>query len=139
MEEEVCSKYPEMIECTNHLGEVRWLTPLELNNEYEFYPLEKSVFERFKNKFFKSRGAEYPKSDEWNKFISRLRTEMDKDVHNRIALFRQKQAESQKHKNSEIEAKIYEEEIDRFYKSKKGYKKYKNHLGEFRWMTKEEA
>ena len=138
-EEEICSQYPEMVECENHLGEIRWLTPLELNEEFEFYPLETSRFEKIKNRLFKSNRIEIPDTEEWQKFVDELRNEMHKDVQKRLARFKEKQAEAQKHSHSEIESQIYEEEIDKFYKAKKGYKKYNNHLGEFRWMTKEEA
>lgn len=139
IEEEICSQYPEMVECANHLGEIRWLTPLELNEEFEFYPLEISFFRKIINRFTKASRIEIPDTDEWKKYIKQLRTDMIKDVQNRIKQFKNQQAEAQKHRHSDIEAKIYEEEVDKFYKAKKGYKKYKNHLGEFRWMTKEEA
>lgn len=139
LEEEICSQYPEMIECENHLGEIRWLTPLELNEEFEFYPIEVSIFDKIKSRFYKSKRLEVPESGEWEKYVELLRADMLKDVQNRIKQFKVKQAEAQKNRHSEIEAQIYEEEIDKFYKAKKGYKKYKNHLGEFRWMTKEEA
>ncbi len=139
IEEEICSQYPEMVECANHLGEIRWLTPLELNEEFEFYPLDISFFQKIINKFSKASRIKIPDTDEWKEFVKQLRADMIKDVQNRIKLFKNQQAEAQKHKHSAIEAKIYEEEVDKFYKVKKGYKKYKNHLGEFRWMTKEEA
>jgi hypothetical protein len=139
IEEEICSQYPEMVECENHLGEIRWLTPLELNEEFEFYPLEISFFQKIINKFSKASRIEIPDTDEWKEYVKQLRADMTEDVQTRIIRFKEHQAKAQKDRHSDIEAKIYEEEVDRFYKAKKGYKKYKNHLGEFRWMTKEEA
>ncbi|MEJ2542872.1 MAG: PEGA domain-containing protein, partial [Calditrichaceae bacterium] len=137
--EEVCSQYPEMVECENHLGEIRWLTPLELNEEFEFYPLEHSLFEKIINIFSRSSSINIPDTEEWKAYIEQLRSDMKEDVEKRIKRFKEQQAIAQKHRHTEIESKIYEEEVDKFYKAKKGYKKYKNHLGEFRWMTKEEA
>ncbi|HEM49519.1 MAG TPA: PEGA domain-containing protein, partial [Caldithrix sp.] len=139
IEEEICSQYPEMVECENHLGEVRWLTPLELNEEFEFYPIELSFFQKIVNKFSRTSPIDIPDTDEWKEYIRKLRADMEDNVQKRINRFKEMQAKAQKNRHSDIEAKIYEEEVDKFYKTKKGYKKYKNHLGEFRWMTKEEA
>lgn len=139
IEEELCSEYPEMIECENHLGEIRWLTPLELNEEFEFYPLELSFFQKLINKFSRTSPIDIPDTEEWKEYIKQLRSEMKGDIQKRINRFKEIQTKAQKNRHSDIEAKIYEEEVDKFYKAKKGYKKYKNHLGEFRWMTKEEA
>ena len=139
IEEEICLQYPEMVECENHLGEIRWLTPLELNQEFEFYPLELSFFQKVMNKFSRTGQINIPETEEWKAYIKQLRADMHEDVQKRIKRFKEQQTLAQKQRHSDIEAKIYEEEVDKFYKTKKGYKKYKNHLGEFRWMTKEEA
>ena len=114
-------------------------TRKELNEEFEFYPLELSFFQKMINKFSRISQIDIPDTDEWKEYFKQLRADMIKDIQNRINRFKEQQAKAQKQRHSAIEAKIYEEEIDKFYKAKKGYKKYKNHLGEFRWMTKEEA
>lgn len=139
LENELCSQYPEMIKCENHLGETKWLTPAELNDEFEFYPVELSWIEKLQNKFFPLKSSPIPKSEKWQTFAQEVRTKMEEDLKKRIALFRQKQVELQKQHQSEVESKIYQDEIDKFYRSKRGYRKYKNHLGEYHWMTKEEA
>ncbi len=138
LEEEIYGKYPEFIYCENHLNEARWLTPAELEGEYEFYPVEETGFERFKKKF--TRKKILPKSDspELKRKIEELRREIQEDAYQRIRQFEARKKEIMQSKKSEIEQKIYQEEIDKFYSRKKGYKKYINHLNETRWMTKEE-
>jgi len=139
IEIEICSKHPEMIHCENHLGETKWLTPHELNGEYEYYPVQESRFSKIRNRFLKPEKIKIPESEEWSQYLMDLRLSIEEDVKKRITFYIEKQTESRKQLQTEIEAEIYEEEMDKFYKSKKGYKKYKNHLGEYRWMTKEEA
>ena len=51
LEAEIYGQFPEFIRCENHLNEIKWLTPSELDDEYEFYHIEESRFQRFKNKF----------------------------------------------------------------------------------------
>ncbi len=138
LEEEIYSQYPEFVYCENHLNEARWLTPAELEGEYEFYPVEDSRFERFKKKFAKK--ATLPKSDspDLKKKIEEMRKEIQEDAQERIRQFEARKKEMMQSKSSEIEQKIYQQEIDKFYSRKKGYKKYINHLNETRWMTKEE-
>lgn len=139
LEYEICAKYPDMIECENHLGEIRWFTPLELSNEYEYYPVRESFWDKVKNKIFGFKPYQVPQDPKWQAFAEEQRSRIEEDVKRRINHFREKQGELQKKHQTEIEKKIYQEEIDKFYRAKKGYKKYKNHLGEYRWMTREEA
>ncbi|RLD10214.1 hypothetical protein DRI50_11320 [candidate division KSB1 bacterium] len=138
LEEEIYGKYPEFVYCENHLNEARWLTPAELEGEYEFYPVEETRFERFKKRF--SKKASLPKIDspEQKKRMEAMRKEIQEDAKKRIQQFEARKQAMMKSKTSEIEQKIYQEEIDKFYSRKKGYKKYINHLNETRWMTKEE-
>ena len=51
IQQEVYSQFPEFIECENHLGEINWLTPLELQESFEFFPIEESRISRFFAKF----------------------------------------------------------------------------------------
>lgn len=141
IEEEVYSKHPEFIRCENHLNEVRWLTPLELEEDYEFYPTPESRLEKLKKRLFKSPKS-IADSPEIRDVLERYRQDLEKDARKRIEKYRGFMAEnasnSKKHERSEIESRLFEEEQDRFYGSLKGYKKYKNHAGETRWMTREE-
>ena len=139
LEYEICSHYPDMIECENHLGEIKWLTPLELSDEYEYYPVKESFWDKVKNKILGFKPYQIPQDPKWQAFAAEQRGRIEEDVKRRINHFREKQGALQKKHQTEIEMQIYQEEIDKFYRAKKGYKKYKNHLGEYRWMTKEEA
>ena len=138
LEEEICYKYPEFIKCENHLNEVRWLTPVELENEYEFYPAQEKVFQRFKKKF--SAKAKPPRlsQQELMDRADKIRKEIEEDVKNRLDHFHEQETLALKKASTDIEKKIYQEEIDKFYSRKKGYKKYINHLNETKWMSKEE-
>lgn len=138
LEEEIYSQYPEFLYCENHLNEARWLTPAELEGEYEFYPVEESRFGRFKKKF--SKKSKLPKaiSSDLKMKMEEMRKEIREDARQRIRQFEERKKEVMQSKTSELEQKIYQEEIDKFYSRKKGYKKYINHLNETRWMTKEE-
>ena len=100
IEEEICSQYPEMLECENHLGEIRWLTPLELNEEFEFYPLELSFFQKMINKFSRTSQIDIPDTDEWKEYFKQLRADMIKDIQNRINRFKEQQAKAQKQRHS---------------------------------------
>ncbi len=139
LEAQVYGAYPEFVRCENHINEVKWLTPWELDGEYEFYPTEESWLMRLKNKWFGKQAKIVKAAEEKNpQEVAALRDKLKADAKARIAEFREKQEQARKTKKSELEKKIFQEEIDRFYSKKKGYKKYTNHLNEFRWMTDEE-
>ena len=139
LEAQVYGAYPEFVRCENHINEVKWLTPWELEGEYEFYPTEESRLTRWKNKWFGKQAKLVKAAEEKNpQEVAALREQLQADAKERIAVFREKQEQARKTKKSELEKKIFQEEIDRFYSKKKGYKKYTNHLNEFRWMTDEE-
>jgi hypothetical protein len=139
IEYDICSKFPEMVECENHLGDIKWLTPNELHSEYEYYPIEESWLQKLRVRLFGVPKLKIPDSEYWQKFAEESRQQIELDVRKRIELFKEKQAESQKVKKRDLEDRIYEEELDKFYGKEKGYKKYQNHLGEYRWLTKAEA
>ncbi len=139
LEAQVYGAYPEFVRCENHINEVKWLTLWELEGEYEFYPTEESRLTRWKNKWLGKQAKIVKAAEEKNpREVAALREKLQADARARIAVFREKQEQARKAKKSELEKKIFQEEIDRFYSKKKGYKKYTNHLNEFRWMTDEE-
>ena len=39
LQERVYGRRAEFIKCENHLGQIKWLTPLEMEQEYEFFPI----------------------------------------------------------------------------------------------------
>jgi len=135
LEEEIASRHPEFIKCVNHLSEIRWLTPSELAEDFEFYPVEESRWSRFKQKYF----AHKIKDPALLSGMAKMRPQVEDEIKRRLQDYRQKRSQNAlSGSNNELENQIYQEEIDRFYRKKKGYKKYKNHLGESRWMTLEE-
>jgi hypothetical protein len=138
VENDVYSKHPEFVKCANHLDEIHWLTPVELDDEFEYYPIGESIFKRFRKKLFKKKFSNIPDTPEIRKMIEDYYKEIEADAKQRIEHFNQKRKEAEKRSLDETETNIYEEEMDRFYRSKRGYKKYENHLNETRWMTKEE-
>jgi len=137
LEAEVYSRHPEFVKCGNHLGQIKWLTPLEMEEEYEFYPFEEGFFSRMRQKLFPVR-VKLPKDPEIQKLIADFREEIEKDAQERIARYRENLEQSKQNLQSETERRIFEEEQDRFYSKQRGYHKYRNHIGETRWMTHEE-
>ena len=138
LQEEVYDKYPEFIKCANHLDQTKWLTPLELADEFEFFPLEYTFWSRFKRKSSLGKNVKIPDTPEIKQMIREFRDEIDSDARERIEKYHTYLKENQNKAQSNQEEKIYSEEQDRFYSSQKGYHKYKNHIGETTWMTVEE-
>ncbi|GEM_PF-1903117 len=135
---QICARHPEFIRCSNHLEEVRWLTPAELEKDFEFYPYEEGWWTRFKQHLFGYKKESFLNDPEIKDRVERIRAEVEQDVQRRIEEYRQYRERAKKQFANEEERKIYEEEIDRFFRKKPGYKKYRNHAGETRWMSKEE-
>jgi len=138
LEEEIYSQYPEFIRCENHLSEVRWLTPLDLEKEIEFYAEPQSKYARFRKKYFKRRKTELLDSDEIKAFTEEYRAQIENDAQKRIAEYKIYRQKASKKSQGSLKSEIYLEELDRFYKDKPAYKKYRNHNSEVAWMTKVE-
>ena len=138
LQEEVYSKHVEFIKCGNHLNQVKWLTLLELEEEFEFFPLEISFWERFRNKIFSGNKIKVPNTPEINKMIDDFRKEIEEDAEERIKKYKAHLRENQKQIHDGLEKRIFEEEQEHFYQAKKGYHKYKNHIDEISWMSDEE-
>ena len=139
LQEEVYGAHPEFVKCENHLQQVKWLTPLEMENEFEFFPVEPGFWQRLRDKWFgKNATADIPDTPEINTMMQHLREEFEEDAQKRIALYKEHLLKAKEAVHDELERKIFEEEQDRFYSKLKGYHKYKNHIGETAWMTREE-
>lgn len=138
LEDEVYSKFPEFVECGNHLEQVKWLTPLELSEEYEFFPIEYTFWARIKNKFINRKKIKVPDNPEIKKMIAEFREEIENNAKIRIQKYNEYLKKHEISYRSDKEKGILEEEKERFYSSLKGYKKYKNHIGETFWMTEKE-
>ncbi len=138
LEEEVYGAHPEFVKCENHLNQIRWLTPLEMEEEFEFFPVEEGFWERLRNKWFGGPRVKIPDTAEIQQMIDKLRAEFEEDARKRIEAYKAHMQANKKAFADDLEKKIYEEEQDRFYSQLKGYYKYKNHIGETAWMTPEE-
>jgi hypothetical protein len=137
VQETVYASMPDFIKCENHIGEIEWLTPLELQNSYEYFPIEKSWLQRFLSLFPKKKAVPLKLNDEMERFKKKYQKAVEEDAHKRYAEY-QKEIKTLKRKTeSNLKDRIHKEEIDKFYSAQKGYKKYVNHLGEERWLTKE--
>lgn len=138
LQEEVFSKYPEFVKCGNHLDQIKWLTPLEMEKEFEFFPLEYSFWYKLRKKLFGESKVKLPKTLEIQKMVADFREEMHNEAKERVQDYRKHIKENQKNILDDVEKRIFEEEQERFFSSQKGYYKYKNHLNETTWMTKDE-
>ena len=134
VENEVYSKFPEFIKCENHLNEIKWLTPSELDSDFEFYPVEEGRWQKFKDKHFSPKITDKKLLEKRDK----LRSEIEADAKVRLEKYQEQRTRRKKDNSNEIEKMIYEEELDKFYSKKKGYRKYINHLGETKWLSHEE-
>jgi len=134
IENEVFSKYPEFIKCENHLNEIKWLTPSELDTDFEFYPVEESRWQKFKDRLFPLKITNKTLLEKMDK----LRPEIEADAKARLEQYQEQRTRRKKDNSNEIEKMIYEEELDKFYSKKKGYKKYINHLNETKWLSHDE-
>lgn len=47
------SRNKDYILCINHLDELKWLKKKEVENQFEFFPLEKKFAQKIRNKFYK--------------------------------------------------------------------------------------
>jgi hypothetical protein len=142
LEEEVYGSHPEFHRCINHLGEIRWLTSLEVAESYEFYLDDRGRLHRFFSRLFKKRNIPKKIPENLKESMQRYKEELELDAQKRIDAVKKSLEEAKPKASdniSEIEKKILKEETDRFYSKLPGYRKYINHLGETKWMTKEEA
>ncbi len=80
LEAEIYGQFPEFVRCENHLNEVKWLTPSELDDEYEFYPVEESRFQWLKNKFSAKPSMPDLHNENLKDQIPKLRSEIETDA-----------------------------------------------------------
>jgi len=93
LEEELYSAHPEFIRCENHLGEVRWFTVFELENENEFYPNEESRFKKFFSRLFPYRTPKIINKEQAKKLEERLHLEIQEDIERRLQVFNKQREE----------------------------------------------
>ena len=136
VESELFSQHKQFIKCTNHLGEIKWLTETEIEAQHEFYPHHLTFFEKiFKRE---QKKGKIPRSEAIDEYLNILKEELSRDIEIRI----QKDIDTRKKVRERIKSKqdVEAEKTlnDDYYKSHPDYKLYENHLGERRWLTSEE-
>lgn len=138
-EDNLYSQHPEFFKCENHLHETTWLTALEKAEQHEYYLLEISSWQKFKNSIFKNSKEQFPQTKEVVQYRKEIRDKIEKDIEERLIKYEQsiKHYEHKKQKNRIDD--IIEQEEETFYKNHPDYKLYRNYLGNTRWLTDEEA
>jgi len=136
VEEELYSQHDMFIKSENHLNEIRWLTAIELADQYEYYPVESEFSEKIR-KIFKKVGKipPHPKSLE---YAEQLRQEINLDIEKRIEDYQKSILEHEKREKENRVDEIIKQEEEEFYKNHPDYKKFANELGQTKWMTENE-
>ncbi len=136
IETELFSQQKVFIRCSNHLHQIKYLTWSEINKQHEFYPHEDSFLEKFSALF--KRNIRVPNTPEVNEYISYLRETISDEIAKRVKEemdLKEKLSRQRKLKTSEDQSIDHDEA---YYRSHPEYKRYRNHLGETRWMTNRE-
>ncbi len=135
LEDEIYSRHPEFVKCENHLGQIKWFTPVELEREFEFFPVDENFWDRLKDRIFNRPVVKIPDTDEIKTLVQNLRAELEEDARERVHSYSEFIKTNKREAHDELERTIIEEEQDLFYSRLKGYHKYKNHIGETVWLT----
>jgi hypothetical protein len=138
VEAELFSQHIQFFKCTNHLGETKWLTETEIEEQHEFYPHHSGFFEKLLKKDKKTGKRRVPKSDAVDKYLHDLREELSTDIDKRIQKDHVKKEEARARRKSKTGQEKEKELDDKTYQAHPDYKLYENHLGERRWLTNEE-
>ena len=139
VESELFSQHNQFINCTNHLGETKWLTEAEIESQHEFYPHHITLWDKLFNKERKKRKIKIPKSEAVDKYVATLKEELAKEINKRIQIDLEHREKVRKRRKSKLDSEADKTADDKYYQSHPGYKLYENHLGERRWLTPEEA
>ena len=84
VEAELFSQHKQFIKCTNHLGETKWLTETEIEDQHEFYPHHPTIFEKLSKKDYKKRKVKVPKSDAVDDYVNALKEELSNKIEERL-------------------------------------------------------
>ena len=60
VEAELFSQHKQFIKCTNHLGESKWLTDTEIEEQHEYYPHQPGFIEKLSKKDQRKRKTKVP-------------------------------------------------------------------------------
>ena len=138
VEAELFSQHRQFIKCTNHLGETKWLTETEIEDQHEFYLHHPTVFEKLLKKDYKKRKVKVPKSDAVDDYVNALKEELSNDIEERLQLDREKREKARARLKSRQDKEADKALDDKSNRAHPDYKLYENHLGERRWLTLEE-
>ncbi len=138
LREKLYSSHPQFIKCANHLNEYEWLTEEEIKNQYEFYPVDETWWQRFKNYFSSDPLKKVPHLEWMEDYRREIEKEIRENIDKRIQELRRKQEELRQRARESRVAEIISEEEEEFYRNHPDYRQYKNWAGETRWMTEEE-
>jgi hypothetical protein len=138
VEAELFSQHKEFLKCTNHLGESKWLTDTEIEEQHEFYPYQPSLFEKLSKKDKKKRKIKVPKTKAVEQFVHQLREELSIDIDKRIQKDKEKSEQARARRKSKT-GQLKERALDdKSHRAHPDYKLYENHLGERQWLTLKE-
>ncbi len=138
VEAELFSKHKQFIKCTNHLGEYKWLTETEIENQHEFYPYHPGLFDKLTKTGQKKRKIKIPKIEAVDQYVQQLRIQLSEEIEKRIEKDQENREQARARRKEAAGQEKEKSMDDKSYLSHPDYKLYENHLGERRWLTKEE-
>jgi hypothetical protein len=138
VEAELFSQHKQFIKCTNHLGESKWLTDTEIEGQHEFYPHQPGFIEKLSKKDQRKRKTKVPKTEAVEQFVQQLREELSADISKRIKNDQEKREQARARRKSKAGQEKERALDDKSYRAHPDYNLYENHLGERRWLTKDE-
>ena len=138
VEAEVFPQHKQFIKCTNHLGEIKWLTDTEIDDQHEFYPHHSGFLEKISKKERSRKKIKIPKSAAVDEYIEELKEELTKDIEKRLIKDKEKREQARERRRANRENGRDNSEDDKSFQAHPDYKLYENHLGERRWLTAEE-
>jgi hypothetical protein len=138
VEGELFSKHNQFIKCTNHLGEFKWLTETEIENQHEFYPHHPGLFDKLTKAGQNKRKIKIPKSEAVDQYTRQLRKEIDEEIEKRLEKDRENKERARARRKAAVGQEKERSMDDKSHRSHPDYKLYENHLGERRWLTRDE-
>jgi hypothetical protein len=134
LEQKIYREYPQFIKCSNHLGEIVWLTEQEINKQHEFYPHEERFWQRIKIR----RKLKLPKLSWIDPYMREIEAEIVANIQERVKLVKSEIKKTDTQDSGQKIKKIIAQEEEAFFRSHPSYKLYRSYTGQTKWMTKNE-
>jgi hypothetical protein len=135
--DEFRKQHPHFIVATNHLNEIRFLTALEMQQQSEYYSDDKKA-----NRILQKKIRKKPKSvgseSEIGAYRQRIHQQLQKSLADWQEINKDLTARREELLARRQHQQIVTSETEKFYSEHPDYEKYINHLGEYRWLTREE-